>query len=1132
MPIEIKGAKEHNLQIDNLIIKDGLTVVTGVSGSGKSSLVFNTIYHEANRQFHDIFGLSSKSHFSPANVDEIVGLKPSIAIDQNALNRNPNSTMATSSGLHPLFRILFARYGIRLCFSCNVQIHSYTKDEIIQIIQDKSNSEGSILSAPLVINQQGPYESFINFLYEAFPNNKCTFETHENTSDENNPSNTISINLEFNITNETKNSQIREILDSIEQLGFQRISIDTERFSWGQNCPNCGTWLAPIEPKLFHMKCNICKGEKCEVCKFTGIHEQTVSITWKGLSFTKFLHLSIQKAHNLILDTQEIDISKRLKAEISGRLNALMSVGLEYLGLDRPVTTLSRGESQRIRLALALINNLEDMLYILDEPTIGLHIKNVLDIIPEFRKLKGSVIFVEHDKISAASADYAIDIGPQAGIKGGKITFDGSVNDLFNSDTLTGKYFSNSLLVNIPKIPKSDKEFLILEDCSLRTLNHFDVKIPLEQLTVVTGVSGAGKTTFAVDVLVSSLKEKKSIGCSNINLFNKKVILVDQSPIGKNPRSNPATYTKLSDLIRDEFSKRSNLSASHFSFNSQDGACPDCKGIGAIEIKMTFLPSTWITCDVCQGKKFNEKVLNTKITIGKVSLSIDEVLNLSIEEAKNLLITGNFFQNKRLTLALNIFKSLLDSGLGYLQLGQPSPTLSGGEAQRIKLAKFLSKSDVSNTIFVLDEPSTGLHPSDLSGLLVIFDYLINKGATIVVIEHNPDIIKNADWIIDLGPGSGSNGGQLLYCGVVKGFYAVKQSITSQMLAIEHSFVPENYSKTDLYFKKSDALRIKNAKVNNLQNINVEIPKNTLTIITGVSGSGKSSLISDIIEIEARRRFLESLSMYERQNIHEGSEVNASIEGLGVTFSINARKERYYLRNTVGFNTGLSQQFAIIFSQLGEQYCDHCQIRMTKKNNNWICPICNKTFDIATPRHFSPRNYSSACLKCHGVGTISIPNPSKLIIHPEKPLCKGAMYSPGFFPKGYLCKEGNGGYYYLRALGIVYNFDPENTPWNEMTEEAQKAFLYGSDAILEYESFGLKGHHHLTKQKNGGFYYGFVREWDIGGTYTDHIDCPDCKGGGLRNQYHEIKICNQNYNQIQNKSLKELIKFTKLATNQC
>ncbi|MCG8639239.1 MAG: hypothetical protein MI862_05865, partial [Desulfobacterales bacterium] len=433
---------------------------------------------------------------------------------------------------------------------------------------------------------------------------------------------------------------------------------------------------------------------------------------------------------------------------------------------------------------------------------------------------------------------------------------------------------------------------------------------------------------------------------------------------------------------------------------------------------MQYLPSTWESCESCQGRRFNEKALGITIQLGSKHCSIADVHEMPLQELHRQLRGIEKWPGK--DKAISILESLLNTGLGYLQLGQPSPSLSGGEAQRIKLAKYLSRKNLKETLILLDEPSTGLHPANINDLLKVFDHLLHAGASIVIIEHNTDIIGRADWIIDLGPGAGPQGGELVYQGPLSGILGLSRSLTGKALGRNKKRKTTQKGKT----RKTAEISIRHAAANNLKNISVDIPKNTFTVIGGVSGSGKSSLLHDVLELEARRRYLESLSMYERQNTRESSEAAlASLKGLGVCASISPGKKIFNPRSTVGSQIGLSHHLAALIAILGSPPKD-CDSRIEAK-------------------HFIPGNYGSACGECNGLGTRRIPNPGKLIINPEKPLTAGAMYSPGFFPQGYLGKPFNGGYYVLQALGRAYDFIPEKTPWNRMSKSAQEAFLYGS-----------------------------------------------------------------------------------------
>ncbi len=463
--------------------------------------------------------------------------------------------------------------------------------------------------------------------------------------------------------------------------------------------------------------------------------------------------------------------------------------------------------------------------------------------------------------------------------------------------------------------------------------------------------------------------------------------------------------------------------------------------------------------------------------------------------------------------------ALCDIGLGYLDLGQASTTLSGGEAQRVKLARYLGKKSLARDMLILDEPTTGLHPQDLAGLLVVLDRLVRAGATVVVVEHNTDVIRAADWVIDLGPGAGSAGGQMLFAGAPEGLVDCSRSLTGKALREERHLTPTPLS----HASTEDAWRsisIRGARVHNLQNVSVEIPKGKLTVVSGLSGSGKSSLVHDVLEAEARRRFLESLSLYERQGLHEGAEAEVeAVTGLGVALTIGAERLVYSRRATVGTATEISHYLDVLLSSQGERQCLVCGSPM-ERGMEWICGNCGASAPLAAARHFTSTTYAAACQKCNGVGSLQMPNPAKLIIHPEKPLVEGAMYSPGFFPNGYLGKPFNGGYYMLLALAEQYGFDPHQTPWNQISAEAQQAFLFGSKMELTITYTNRAGRSNTYQAKFPGF-YGFIRDWDIGGTYSDNQPCPACAGARLRPEYLAVRLGGSNIYQLEQMTLVEL-----------
>lgn len=1123
MEIRIKGARENNLKDIDLTIGDGLTVVTGVSGSGKTSLVFDTLYHEARRRFQEVFTFGSPgTRLTPALVDSITGLGPAVAVGQNLLNRNPGSTLATASGLHPFLRLLYARFGERHCRKCGSPLTVSTDDEIVEKLASLAKDSQVTVFAPLMKDVKGGHETLLELLVDEFGSENLVVDSEDWYGNplESNVPHIIDV-LVSRISSETSSTEIREVVHSVYALGASTIKAinegETRLFSGSQVCHGCGTWFNDLEPTHFNQRCPHCKGEGCPNCLDTGLRPEAASVTWAERRFTELLSLSVDEADEIFNEYMLPSTGNRLMVEIRKRLDALIAVGLDYVSLDRSSPTLSRGESQRVRLAVSLTSKLEDILHVLDEPTIGQHPADVSRLIPAFRRLAGPVVYVEHDRIAVAQADQAVDIGPGAGLEGGEIVFTGSPRELWSAETSTGEYFSLRKRVEAPVKRSPPRRFLELRRASQNNLRDIDVRIPVGRLTVVTGVSGSGKSTLVEDVIHASLKRKEPVGCEVFEGGWPSAVMVDQSPIGKNPRSTPSTYTKVSDIIRNLYAEQTGLTNSHFSFNRPEGACPTCKGMGSIEVQMRYLPSTWIRCGDCEGRRFNDDVLEAKVCFGELDLSISDFNRLSIREAYDLIgkakISPSDYRNAR-----RMLKALLDIGLGYLTLSQPSPTLSGGEAQRVKLAKYLGRGGLSRRVIILDEPSTGLHPKDLAGLLTVLDRLVKAGATVIVVEHNTDVIRAADWVIDLGPGAGPSGGEVVYMGSVEGLIDCVDSETGKALREESSMVPR--VGTSREYSPSKSISIRGAKANNLRNIDVDIPKGKLTVVTGVSGSGKSSLVADVLEAEARRRFLETLSLYERQGTKEGPEAPVdSVTGLGVSLTVTPDRRLYDRRSTVGTATEIWYHLAALFASCGERTCLECGANM-RRGRTWVCPQCGDTAMIASPRRFNPTTYGSACITCHGVGTLQNPRPDKLMRNPEKPLCGGAMYSPGFFPQGYLCKPGNGGYDVVQAFAQRHGFDPASTPWQDVPEEVRNMFMFGDPAPLEVTFTSPKGRTRTSAVKFNGF-YGWIRDWDVGGTYTDTVVCATCLGKRFRPEYLAVRVNGNNIHELNQMPLNKL-----------
>jgi excinuclease ABC subunit A len=1143
MRIAIRGASENNLQHLDVDFSNGLTVVTGVSGSGKTSLVFDTLYHEARRRFLESFTSGASAlRLSPAAVQSISGLGPAVAVGQNLLNRNPGSTLATASGLHPFLRLLYARFGERLCAGCGANISRLSEDELVERVVALTGEKAYSVFAPLLHGAVGSHRTLLELLGSAFGAQRLRVDGQ--AWEGNNLDLAQAHDIEIELAEAVENLAAlaaRELIQQAAALGVPALLLRRDGEEWALSrapvCARCGRWFGDLQPVHFLLPCTQCQGRGCAACDGSGMQPEAAATRWQGLRLNELLRLSVSEMRELFRAATQGGLipstAERLREEIERRLEALDTVGLGYIGLDRSSPTLSRGEAQRVRLAVSLTSRLEDMLHVLDEPTVGQHPADVARLLPAFRKLSGPVVYVEHDRAAAAVADHAIDLGPGAGSQGGRLLFSGTPAELWQSDTPTGRYFSlrergeegetgRGGEERLHGAGTRNNEFLVVRGASLRNLKGMDVSIPLGRLTVISGVSGSGKSTFVEDVLVPSLNAGRAVGCSAIEGPKLQPVMVDQSPIGINPRSNPATYTGLADVIRDLFAAESGLSPSHFSFNRPEGACPTCKGMGAVEVQMRYLPSTWIPCADCDGQRFSEDILAERIRFGEQELSIADFFRLSIAEALPLLVNHEKLLASKRRLAHQVLQALEDVGLGYLPLGQPSPTLSGGEAQRVKLARYLGERSLASELLILDEPSTGLHPQDIGGLLVVLHRLVRGGATIVVVEHNLDILRAADWIIDLGPGAGPEGGLLLYAGTPEGLLQVTESQTAQALREEDQLQPRAVPEVPGE-NRAPAIQIHGARANNLRNVSVDIPKSALTVVTGVSGSGKSSLVSDVLEAEARRRFLESLSMYERQGVREGPEAEVeSVNGLGVAASIGTERRLHDQRATVGTVTDLTHHLAVLLSLAGKLDCLRCHVAMHRDSHNkeWICPVCGDRAPVGQPRHFLPNNYAGVCLTCHGVGTMQIPNPSKLIIHPELPLCDGAMFSPGFFPKGYLGKPFNGGYDMVQGLAEKYGFDPFTTPWNQMSNQAQQAFLFGDPEPMPVTFVSRTGRTHSGMHKFPGF-YGWVRDWDVGGTYTDTRPCPACGGSRLRPEYARVRLAGQTSHDLNQAPLADL-----------
>ena len=932
--INVWGARVHNLKnIDVEIPRGSLTVITGLSGSGKSSLAFDTIYAEGQRRYIETFSAYARNFLGDMerpDVDKITGLSPVISIEQKTTNRNPRSTVGTTTEIYDYLRLLFARAGTAYSYATGEKMVRYTEEKIINMIETDYADRRIYILSPLVRQRKGHYRE----LFESLRRKGYLYARVDGEIKE------ITQGMK---TDRYKNHNIEVVIDKMQmRKGFEdrlRKTVETamrqgdglimildkdsgvaKNFSKRLMCPTTGLSYRDPAPNMFSFNspegaCPKCKGlgyvneidmkkvipddtlsiyqgaivplgkyknqmifwqigailEKaectlktpvkdipedtldeilygslepvkidkelvhtssdyfttfdgvvkymrsvmenddtasgqkwadqflavcqCPECKGMRLNKESLSYRVWDKNISELANMDI-KALMLWLDEAEKHLDERQKAiateilkEIRTRIKFLLDVGLDYLSLNRQSATLSGGESQRIRLATQIGSQLVNVLYILDEPSIGLHQRDnerLIRSLKDLRDIGNTVVVVEHDKDMMLSADYIIDIGPMAGRKGGEVVFQGTPKDMLKTHTITAEYLNGIRTIAVPKERrKGNGKFITIRGAKGNNLKNVDVSFPLGELIVVTGVSGSGKSTLINETLQPILSQhfyrslKKPMAYDSVEGIDNidKVVNVDQSPLGRTPRSNPATYTGVFSDIRSLFvglpeAKVRGYKPGRFSFNVKGGRCETCKGNGYRTIEMNFLPDVMVPCEVCHGKRYNRETLEVRYK-GK---SIADVLDMTINQAVE------FFEN--VPAILQKIKTIQDVGLGYIKLGQPSTTLSGGESQRVKLATELSKRDTGKTLFILDEPTTGLHFEDIRILMDVVQKLVDRGNTVVIIEHNLDVIKLADHIIDIGPEGGIGGGQLVAQGTPEEVAKTGKGFTSRFIAEE------------------------------------------------------------------------------------------------------------------------------------------------------------------------------------------------------------------------------------------------------------------------------------------------------------------------------------------------------------
>lgn len=866
--IIIKGAREHNLKNISLELPRGkLITITGLSGSGKSSLAFDTIFAEGQRRYVESLSAYARQflgQMEKPDVDEIEGLSPAISIDQKAHSANPRSTVATITEIYDYLRVLYARVGQPHCVKCNKPIEKLTNEEMVDVVlrlleehgqppltppskggeRKGTLTKGEIqILAPVVRGRKGEYYQLLYDLYNSgFAKVRIDgkmFALNEQIKLSRYQQHTIEVVVDSIpaglMPPLTKGEGDDRMLKDVRQRLAEALETAVERggdvatvvfpdgtermLSSKFSCPDDGFSFPEVEPRLFsfnspHGACPACHGlgtlelfseEVCPTCKGDRLRPEALHV-WlppqkkakgdksekkAGLSIVEATAMSIEQAADYFLSIPFTDRQKEIAGpvmkEILNRLQFMLDVGLHYLTLNRIAGSLSGGEAQRIRLASQVGSKLVGAMYVLDEPTIGLHQRDndrLIKTLTDLRDAGNTVIVVEHDEDTIRASDHMLEIGPAAGIHGGYVMANASVPAVFDDPkSLTGAYITGRKSVPVPEERRGEaKDCIKIRGASENNLKNVDVDIPLRRFVCITGVSGSGKSTLAYDTMYKELarrlygstatpgRHRALMGVEYID----KAILMDQSPIGRTPRSNPATYTGAWGPIRDLFSATAEArfrgyKPGRFSFNTPGGRCENCEGHGTIAIEMHFLPTVYVTCDVCKGKRFDRETLEIEFK----DKNIFQVLEMTMEEA------AVFF--KDIPLVHDKLFTLNEVGLGYLKVGQPAPTLSGGEAQRVKLAAELSKRSTGRTLYLLDEPTTGLHFEDVKRLLEVLQALVNKGNSVIVIEHNLDVIKTADWLIDMGPEGGDLGGTVVIAGTPEDIARHKGSHTGHYL---------------------------------------------------------------------------------------------------------------------------------------------------------------------------------------------------------------------------------------------------------------------------------------------------------------------------------------------------------------
>jgi excinuclease ABC subunit A len=1143
--ITIRDAFANNLRhVDLRLPRQALVVVTGVSGSGKSSLVFDTIVREAQRRYLETFSSQARqvvARLGQPAVGEVDGLGPVVAVDQRTVVRTPRSTVGTLSGMYDLLRLLVARLGQGeagelgppwrrsmlsfnspegWCPACRgLGVEDRLDPELL--VADASRS---IRERALAVTTPNGY---LMYSQVTLPVLDTVCRAHG-----------FSIDTPWSELTEAQRRVVLFGSDAV-RVPYGKHPLES-RLRWTGITPRPrqeGVYkgIVPVMEGILQRERNpsvlrFCRTGPCRACGGLRLRPEALAVRVHGRSIADLAALEVEALdawiRGLVWEAGQAEVGEPIRDELLGRTALLGELGLGYLTLDRASPTLSGGEAQRLRLASLAMVGLRGLLIVLDEPTAGLHPRDAARLVGFLRRLRdsgNSVIVVEHDPLVWAAADWIVELGPGAGPAGGQVVWNGPGEGWGPGSGVRERRCSvvSARCSEDPPPPASPSlrapntdhrppgggravdsrpgggRWLHASGLTRNNLRGIDVALAVGGLNVVTGVSGAGKSSLAEE-LVERLEQGRLVG----EAVPVRALVVDQTAIGRTPRSNPATYTGAFDLVRELFAqqpeaKARGLERRHFSFNLAGGRCEACEGAGVEEVGMHFLGSVELPCEACGGTRFGPETL----AVTWRGRSIAEVLAMPVTEA-----VGFFSDQPRLARMLAALEEL---GLGYVTLGQPSPTLSGGEAQRVKLAAELGKGDARPTLFVLDEPTVGLHPADVQVLLAALRRLAGAGHTVLVVEHDPDVVRAADHVIDLGPEGGAAGGSVLAMGPPDAIAACEGSHTGAALRALAGGQPWSPPAGPAATAAREAwhapIELCGVRTHNLAGLDVTIPSGKLTVVTGVSGSGKSSLAFDTLHGEARRRFLECLPTAVRTALGQVGEADLdTATGLFASLGVRQQRPSRNPRSTVGTLTGAAELLRLLYARAGTRHCPDCRSALV----GHACARCGyQGIHPLWAWHFSPSNQHTACAACHGLGFVRRCEPGRLVTHPERPLGAGAINGTRI---GRFFGEPDGQHVAaLLAVGRDLGID-FSRPWLELGPEAREIAMHGAgertvEVEWRFRRGKREGVHRFTGRWDG--FCGLVEaeysrvHADARGEAIESLlaeePCPACGGGCLQ-----------------------------------